>query len=125
MKNLLSIFLFTFICNVAFAQEQVLLKVLSPAEYKQEVKSQDVQLVDVRTPKEYKEGYLEGAENMDFLADNFLLKMEKFDKSAPLYIYCRSGKRSAKAAAQLTAIGFTKIIDLEGGYEAWKEFESK
>lgn len=125
MKNLLSIFLFTFICNVAFAQEQVLLKVLSPAEYKQEVKSQDVQLVDVRTPKEYKEGYLEGAENMDFLADNFLLKMEKFDKSAPLYIYCRSGKRSAKAAAQLTEIGFTNIIDLEGGYEAWKEFESK
>ena len=49
--------------------------------------------------------------------------MQKFDKDEPLYIYCRSGNRSSKAAAQLTEAGFKKIIDLKGGYKAWKNLE--
>lgn len=125
MKKILSILLLTFFATASFAQEKNPLKLLSPAEYEQEVKKEKIQFVDIRTPKEYNEGAIKGAENIDFLADGFLSKMEKFDKSKPLYIYCRSGNRSAKAAAQLSEMGFENIIDLEGGYNAWKEFEAK
>ncbi len=43
------------------------------------------------------------------------------DKSAPLYIYCRSGRMSAEATPALHALGYTNIIDLKGGMNAWRE----
>jgi rhodanese-related sulfurtransferase len=43
-------------------------------------------------------------------------------KEAPVFIYCRSGKRSKKAAIQMDCLGFKKIFDLDGGYLAWKKF---
>ncbi|MBI2766323.1 MAG: rhodanese-like domain-containing protein [Chloroflexi bacterium] len=42
------------------------------------------------------------------------------DKSAPLYIYCRSGRMSAEAAPVLRALGYSNIIDLQGGMNAWR-----
>lgn len=43
------------------------------------------------------------------------------DKSAPLYIYCRSGRMSADAMPALQALGYTKVIDLKGGMNAWRD----
>ena len=43
------------------------------------------------------------------------------DKAAPLYIYCRSGRMSAEATPALQALGYTNIIDLHGGMNAWRE----
>ena len=43
------------------------------------------------------------------------------DKSAPLYIYCRSGRMSAEATPALQALGYTNIIDLKGGMNAWRD----
>ena len=43
------------------------------------------------------------------------------DKSAPLYIYCRSGRMSAEATPVLQRLGYTNIIDLKGGMNAWRE----
>ena len=43
------------------------------------------------------------------------------DKSAPLYIYCRSGRMSAEATPTLQALGYTNIIDLKGGMNAWRD----
>ncbi len=42
------------------------------------------------------------------------------DRSAPLYIYCRSGRMSAGATPALQALGYTNIIDLKGGMNAWR-----
>ncbi len=41
------------------------------------------------------------------------------DKSAPLYIYCRSGRMSALATPALQRLGYTNIVDLKGGMQAW------
>ena len=47
--------------------------------------------------------------------------MSKLDKSKELYIYCRSGNRSGKAAKKLGKMGFAKVYDLEGGIINWNK----
>lgn len=79
-------------------------------------------LIDVRTPEEFKEGHIEGALNISILSGDFKKKINELPKQAPVYIYCRSGKRSKKAAIQMDSLGFKKIFDIEGGYIAWKKF---
>ncbi|MGB7841210.1 MAG: rhodanese-like domain-containing protein, partial [Salinimicrobium sp.] len=95
------------------------IKVIGPEKFKQEIQKEDVQFIDIRTPKEYREGHIEGAKNINFLSDDFLKQFSKLDKEKPVYIYCRSGNRSAKASVQLVDEGFTNIIDLKGGFKAW------
>ena len=94
-------------------------KVVS-VDFKDKTEGKQVQLVDVRTPKEYEEGHIKNAENIDFYDDDFLAQMNKLDKSQPLYIYCRSGGRSGKAAAQLSKAGFD-VYDLKGGFLDWQK----
>ena len=80
-----------------------------------------VQLVDVRTPEEYAAGHLDGAVNIDWYADSFMEQVEaKLTKDRPVMVYCRSGKRSAAAAAKLDGYYF-KTYNLIGGYMAWTE----
>lgn len=79
-----------------------------------------VQLIDVRTPKEYNEGYIKNAKNIDFYSDDFLDEMSKLNKGEPIYIYCKSGGRSGTVSEKLRDAGFTKVYDLEGGFMKWK-----
>lgn len=81
----------------------------------------DIVLVDVRTPEEYAAGSVEGAENIDFFDEDFKTQFAKFDKEKPVYIFCKSGNRSAKASKILSEMGFKKIYDVEGGYLSWEK----
>ncbi len=80
----------------------------------------DAVLVDVRTPAEYEEGHLEDALNVDFLDAGFTSRMQALDPSQTIYVYCKVGGRSAKAASLLDSLGFKKVVDLTGGYDAYK-----
>ncbi len=79
-----------------------------------------VQLIDVRTPDEYAEGYIEGAINIDFRDENFEERIAKVDKSKPVAVYCGRGGRSGKCSAYMKKAGFKKIYDLDGGITEWK-----
>ena len=79
---------------------------------------QTVQLVDVRTPEEFKENHLPTAINIDWRGEGFSEKAQKLDKARPVLVYCRSGRRSAEAAATLDGIGF-KTYNMKGGILAW------
>ena len=70
-------------------------------------------LLDVRTPEEYTDRYIEGATNLP-LDDIKAGKTPDVDKSKPLYVYCKSGNRSAQAVAILKNAGYTNVIDLGG-----------
>jgi rhodanese-related sulfurtransferase len=74
-------------------------------------------LVDVREPDEFAAGHIEGARLMP------LGTVEKTYRDLPkdvkLVVYCRSGKRSAKAVSFLTAHGYSNAVSLDGGYLAW------
>ncbi len=78
------------------------------------------QLVDVRTPKEYHEGYLPGAINIDIKDISFDSLILTLDKTRPVFIYCRSGKRSLEAASVLEKNKFKVVYNLDGGINAWK-----
>ncbi|MEQ8703038.1 MAG: rhodanese-like domain-containing protein [Phaeodactylibacter sp.] len=107
-------------CQSQTAQENEF--VLPKQAYQEKMASIDaLQLLDVRTPKEYDAGHIEGAELINFFDEDFVQQVEgKFDKNEPLMLYCRSGNRSAKATAKLKAAGFKEIYDLKGGYNIWK-----
>ena len=85
------------------------------------IKSDSVQLLDVRKLDEFTEGHISGALNIDVLTTSFLSNaLSKLDKKRPCAVYCRSGKRSAMAAALLAKEGFT-VTNLLGGIIAWTD----
>jgi phage shock protein E len=79
------------------------------------------QLLDVRTPDEWKEGHLQGATLVTLAKEGFVDKAKAaLDAKKPVLVYCKSGGRSAKAAKQLREAGFT-VYDLDGGITAWQK----
>ena len=94
---------------------------LGPDAFSEASSAANARIVDVRTPEDYAEGHLPRAVNCDWEGGDFLPKMEAaFDKSAPLYVYCRSGRRSAEAAEVLAKAGY-EVYNLAGGIIGWKE----
>ena len=73
--------------------------------------SADAVVVDVRTPGEYAAGHLEGAMNVDVQASDFDSQMSALPTDGDYVVYCRSGNRSAAAAARLADLGFTSVTD--------------
>lgn len=107
------------------AQEKPIHIVMEKTVFVEQLEEEERQLVDVRTPEEFERGHLEKALNIDFLDSALFEKqMQQLDKSQPVFIYCRSGARSGKAAAKMIQMGFSLIYDLEGGYMKFKESES-
>lgn len=84
-----------------------------------EANGADVVLVDVRTPEEYSEGTIKGAVNHDFLSANFKDEIAKLDKNTPVLIFCQSGGRSGKALEMMKGMGFSTVLELDGGYSGW------
>ena len=81
----------------------------------------DAVLVDVRTEDEYNSGYIENSLNIDYFSNDFSLNADKLDKSTPIILYCRSGKRSSMSANKISKLGFKEIYNLQGGILEWIE----
>ena len=78
-------------------------------------------ILDVRTGTEYRNGHLKDAVLIDFMAKDFDEKVKALDKSKTYLVHCQVGGRSAKACAKLDKMGFTNVVNLEGGYKAWEK----
>lgn len=80
-------------------------------------------LVDVRTPQEFNDGAIDDALNINFLAPGFLESFQQAvpDKDQPIYLYCKSGNRSSKAAQRLVKAGYTNVTNDMGGYQSLKK----
>ncbi len=79
----------------------------------------DIQLLDVRTPNEWKAGVIKGALKLNVFDAQFDKKVERIlNKNKAVYVYCRSGRRSLIAAEKLLKKGY-KVYNLVGGYKAW------
>lgn len=79
----------------------------------------NVILIDVRTPEEYEAGHLEKARNINWFNQNFAEQFVSISKDETIYVYCKKGGRSAKAQQLLDSLGYKKVVNLEGGYDAW------
>jgi rhodanese-related sulfurtransferase len=105
------------------AQNSDAISVLNKNQFAEAIQGKEVVLVDVRTPEEYAEGFIQGAINVDYFdQQSFIKQISALDKKEPVYLYCRSGNRSMKAARQLVTLGFEKVYDLAGGYMAWSSY---
>jgi rhodanese-related sulfurtransferase len=72
-----------------------------------------IQLIDVRTLQEFNEGHIQGATNLPL--DKIIAgAVPESAKDQKLYLYCRSGNRSAEAKKVLEKSGYTNIVDLGG-----------
>jgi len=81
----------------------------------------DPQLVDVRTHTEFAEGHLPGAILMDIREKTFDSLIQQLDRSRPVFVYCRLGRRSLEAAKILEKNKFKRVYNLDGGIIAWKD----
>lgn len=85
------------------------------------INREDAIMVDVREPGEYGAGHALGAKNLPLARIESGAGDVAKKKDATLILYCDSGDRSGKAAAALRKQGYTKVLNLSGGFGAWKQ----
>ena len=90
-------------------------------EFQTLIADPSVQLLDVRTQEEFDEGHISGALLVDVNDSAFVENaLAVIDRQRPVAVYCRSGRRSARAASQLANQGLT-VTNLNGGVIAWQD----
>ena len=87
--------------------------------YKQLQDDNSIHLIDVREPHEFNAGHIDGAQLIPLgtIEDSFSLFIPQ--KDTKIFIYCRSGNRSAEAAKKLVSMGYTNVFDI-GGIITWE-----
>lgn len=95
---------------------------ISPSELHNLAKAgKPIDLIDVRTPVEFREVHASFARNVPLdQLDTAVLQTGR-SSAEPLYIICRSGGRGKQACEKLTSSGYTHVINVEGGTQAWDQ----
>lgn len=121
MKSRYLFFLFiAFAISSCNGQQSKNIKNIPSEDFANQInKTPNAQILDVRTPEEFNLEHIDNAININWLGDSFIENTKSLDKSKPVFVYCKSGARSAKAAGKLQELGFTTIYQLEGGILKW------
>ena len=93
---------------------------ITPQEFQKVIADTTVQVVDARTADEYAEGHIARATNIDVLQADFAEKAAALDVKRTVAVYCRSGRRSKKAARILADKGY-RVVELDKGFIGWSE----
>src|SRR5437868_4571728 len=82
-----------------------------------------VDLIDVRTPAEYREVHAEPARlvPLDTLDPAAVIRAREGAGGEPLYLICRSGSRARQACERFVAAGYADVVNVEGGTTAWEQ----
>ena len=108
--------LFFINCN---SQEEI--KTISTIELKDLLAKKEIQLLDVRSPKEIEVGFIKSAKFANYFDAHFYEKASvQLDTNKPVYLYCRSGNRSEKSAKILKEKGY-EVYNVLGGFNQWKK----
>lgn len=96
-------------------------KLITPKVFKETIEAEkgDIQIVDVRTPKEFKKGHLENAININFYDKDFKDQLGKLDKEKTTFVYCHSAGRSGRSMATFKLLNFKKVYDMDKGFVGW------
>lgn len=120
-KNIIVVFFLIVLTGCGKAQNGKNESSLPATEFSKKLdQTKDAQLVDVRTPGEFRNGHLKNAMNIDWNADDFTEKAKVLDKEKPVFLYCMSGPRSTAAAAKLQEMGFKNVYEMQGGMMKWR-----
>ena len=85
----------------------------------EKLENEDLHLVDVREYAEFAGGRVAGARLLPL--GEIERRNAELDRSKPVYVMCRTGNRSAQAQKKLNALGFENVVNIAGGFEAWKK----
>lgn len=95
-------------------------KSLNVEDFGAYIQDEAVQRLDVRTPAEYSEGHIAKSININVLDDSFeSMASSLLTQERPVALYCRSGRRSKRAAKILLSKGF-QVVELAKGFNSWK-----
>ena len=110
-------------CSIKKLEKKGVYKEVDASEYNRYVQDSSVQIIDVRTQKEYEKSHIEGAENASYLSGNFedIIDSLSLDPSKTTLIYCETQHRSLFAAKKLYHKGFNNVIDLDKGMIHWRK----
>jgi molybdopterin/thiamine biosynthesis adenylyltransferase/rhodanese-related sulfurtransferase len=93
-----------------------------PAELQRRIATgEPVTIIDVRDPDEYREGHIEPATNISRGFLEFRIGSAAADPASTIVLYCQSGLRSVLAAKALRDLGYSNVINLQGGYQKWAQ----
>ncbi|MFD0772142.1 rhodanese-like domain-containing protein [Bacillus sp. CGMCC 1.60114] len=92
-------------------------KNISGKELKSEMKNKNKQLIDVRTPGEFRGSHIQGFRNIPL--NELVQKANSLDKNKEVIVICQSGMRSKQATKLLKKLGFKHIVNVSGGMNAW------
>lgn len=81
----------------------------------------NIAILDVRTAKEFADGHVAGAVNIDVNQTDFAQKIDELDRSKTYIVYCRSGRRSRKAVCIMAAKGFKNLYNVSDGFVGWNK----
>ena len=92
---------------------------ITPQTLEQQLRSGELQVLDVRREPEWDGGHIEGATWWPL--DNFRVSPPEIDHTIPLAVHCKGGYRSMIAASLLQRAGFRTVINVSGGFDAWQQ----
>lgn len=119
--NQLVVGLFMFLSSLFSCQQKGDFKSMDVEDFNSFIQNEDIQRLDVRTLAEYSEGHIAKTININVMDDSFASMADSLlQKEKPVALYCRSGKRSKKAAKILSDKGY-KVFELDKGFTAWQE----
>ena len=81
----------------------------------------NITILDVRTAKEFADGHVAGAVNIDVNQADFAQKIDELDRSKTYIVYCRSGRRSSKAVGIMATKGFKNLYNVSDGFVGWNK----
>ena len=118
--NFISLLLLSFLFISCHGQTSNSVNTIDAKLFAEKLKTnENLQLLDVRTPEEYSVEHIGDAKNVNWNGDDFVAKVNSYDKSKPIFVYCKVGGRSAQAANKLAELGFKEIYNLDGGIMKW------
>ena len=119
--NQLVVGMLFFLSSLFSCQQKGDFKTVNVDEFDSFIQDEEVQRLDVRTLAEYSEGHIARTININVMDDSFSSMADSLlQKDRPVAVYCRSGKRSKKAAAILSKKGY-KVFELDKGFNSWQE----
>ncbi|WP_284140383.1 MULTISPECIES: rhodanese-like domain-containing protein [unclassified Virgibacillus] len=98
-----------------YFRQRTYLKTLTEEQFREGYRK--AQLIDVREPQEFERGHILGARNIPLT--QLKQRLIELRKDKPVYLYCQSGSRSARAAQLLHKKGYEDVNQLKGGFKKW------
>jgi len=126
---LLAFFCFSYITSCSYFQTiektPSIYEDITPEEsfrlIQQHLNDKNFIILDIRTPEEISNGYIENATFINYKNDNFAKEISKLDRSNIYLVYCKGGIRSEKAIELMKNLGFRYLYNMPGGFDEWSE----